>query len=151
MFTFFRENMKWNMLLLWKIEKQVNQGNIHPQLGRKIKNAIKQKTENKEAKKKEKKWYKKTKQIATLPAAEKWNPNAKQFFHCNYYYCYYYYYHYHHHYYCYHHCYYYHHQPFVNRLSYFESKYFILRKTNLRVVKVPIQTKAFKLLHLKIP
>ena len=49
------ENMKWNMLLLYKIEKQVNQGNIHPQLGRKIKTAIKQKTENKEAKKKEKK------------------------------------------------------------------------------------------------
>ena len=47
--------MKWNMLLLYKIEKQVNQGNIHPQLGRKIKTAIKQKTENKEAKKKEKK------------------------------------------------------------------------------------------------
>ena len=138
MFSFFRENMKWNMLLLYKIEKQVNQGNIHPQLGRKIKTAIKQKTENKEAKKKEKNWYKKTKQIATLPAAEKWNPNAKQFFHCNYYYCYYYYYHYHHHYYYYHHCYYYHHQPFVNSLSYFESKYFILRKTNLRVVKVPI-------------
>ena len=69
--------MKWNMLLLYKIEKQVNQGNIHPQLGRKIKTAIKQKTENKEAKKKKKKnWYKKTKQIATLPAAEKWNPNA---------------------------------------------------------------------------
>ena len=41
------------------------------QLGRKIKTAIKQKTENKEAKKKEKNWYKKTKQIATLPAAEK--------------------------------------------------------------------------------
>ena len=38
------------MLLLYKIEKQVNQGNIHPQLGRKIKTAIKQKTENKEAK-----------------------------------------------------------------------------------------------------
>ena len=139
MFTFFRENMKWNMLLLYKIEKQVNQGNIHPQLGRKIKTAIKQKTENKEAKKKRKKTgTKKTKQIATLPAAEKWNPNAKQFFHCNYYYCYYYYYHYHHHYYYYHHCYYYRHQPFVNSLSYFESKYFILRKTNLGVVKVPI-------------
>ena len=67
------------MLLLYKIEKQVNQGNIHPQLGRKIKTAIKQKTENKEAKKKEKNWYKKTKQIATLPAAEKWNPNANNF------------------------------------------------------------------------
>ena len=60
------------MLLLYKIEKQVNQGNIHPQLGRKIKTAIKQKTENKEAKKKKKKnRYKKTKQIATLPAVEK--------------------------------------------------------------------------------
>ena len=42
-------------------------------LGRKTKTAIKQKTENKEAKKKKKKnWYKnKTKQIATLPAAER--------------------------------------------------------------------------------
>ena len=40
-------------------------------LGRKTKTAIKQKTENKEAKKK-KNWYKnKTKQIATLPAAER--------------------------------------------------------------------------------
>ena len=42
-----------------------------PFLGRKTKTAIKQKTENKEAKKK-KNWYKnKTKQIATLPAAER--------------------------------------------------------------------------------
>ena len=41
-------------------------------LGRKTKTAIKQKTENKEAKKKKKNWYKnKTKQIATLPAAER--------------------------------------------------------------------------------
>ena len=60
------------MLLLYKIEKQVNQGNIHPQLGRKIKTAIKQKNRKQRSQKKKKKnWYKKTKQIATLPAAEK--------------------------------------------------------------------------------
>ena len=40
-------------------------------LGRKTKTAIKQKTENKEAPKIEKNWYKKKKQIATLPAAER--------------------------------------------------------------------------------
>ena len=42
-------------------------------LGRKTKTAIKQKTENKEAKKKKEKKLvqKKTKQIATLPAAER--------------------------------------------------------------------------------
>ena len=32
MFNFLRENIKWNMFHLYKIEKRVNQGNVIPRL-----------------------------------------------------------------------------------------------------------------------